>query len=386
MVKHLVWAQVDLDAIAHNVSALRRITDPSARVMAVVKANGYGHGALEVARIALEHGAGALGVARIDEAIELRTAGLKAPILIFGFTPACRANALIDYDLTQAVYSVDVARSYVAAAASRQKKIRVHLKIDTGMGRLGLLPEYNAPPSPSMARQDNVLKAARAISALPELEVDGVYTHFASADSADKRFAHRQLARFLTCLDRFRRDGIAVGVRHAANSAATMEIPESHLDMVRPGIAIYGIYPSDEVDRARVDLRPAMTLKSIVVHLKRVPEAFSISYGRTYRTTQPATIATVPVGYADGYSRAFSSRGYMLVRGRRAPIVGRVCMDHTMLDVSHIPGVGMEDEVVIFGQQADAHLSAEELAAELDTIGYEIVSALTARVPRVAVT
>ena len=379
----LVWAEIDLDAIAHNVRQLRHITDSKARLMAVVKADAYGHGVIKVAQRALENGADVLGVARLNEGIELRKAGIDAPILIFGYTPPSLAPQIIKHDMTQTVWSYQTAQALSVAAVAANRSIKVHLKVDTGMGRLGLLSDCLRP---AHQNTHSIRKAAReveAIAALAGLELEGVYTHFATADCADKAYALKQFEIFMDFLNDLRRAGIVIPVRHAANSAAIIDMPQTHLDMVRPGISIYGLYPSDEVDKSRISLRPAMTLKARVVHLKKVPAGFSVSYGCTYKTPTPTTIASVPVGYADGFSRLLSSQGHMLIGGRRAPIVGRVCMDQTMLDVGHVPDVAIEDEVVIFGRQGDEIISVDEIAALLNTINYEIVSALTNRIHRI---
>jgi len=377
----LVWAEVDLEAIAHNVRELRRITDPGADLMAVVKANAYGHGVIEVTRKALENGADSMGVARIEEGIELRKAGFNESVLIFGYTPPVLAHKLIEFDLTQTVWSYNTAQALSDIAVSFNKQIKTHLKVDTGMGRLGLLPDYRQPPVTEQNLIGNAIREVKSISSLAGLELEGVYTHFATADSTDKTYAGKQLEIFLDFLSKLRRAGINPPLCHAANSAAIIDMPETHLDMVRAGIAIYGLYPSDEVNKRRIALKPAMTLKSKIIHLKRVPPGFNVSYGSIYQTPKSTTIASIPVGYADGFNRLLSSRGHMLVRGRRAPIVGRVCMDQTMLDVGHIPDVNLEDEVVIYGRQGDESITVDEIAASLNTINYEIVSALTARVP-----
>jgi alanine racemase len=380
---HSIWAEIDLQAIAHNVRELRRLTRPEARLMAAVKGNAYGHGAVEVARTAIAHGADALGVARFEEAVELRQAGLDAPILIFGYTPPSLAPRIIDYRLTQTVYALDTARALSAAAQRLGQPLTVHLKVDTGMGRLGLLPDSGRFSSSDIPAPGRAVKEVLQIHHLPGLKLEGIFTHFASVDSADKAFAHQQLGRFTRFLAELEKGGIDGLIRHAANSAAVIDLPGSHLDMVRPGIALYGLYPFDEVCRDRIHLIPAMTLKTRIIHLKKVAAGFKISYGSTYTTPAPTTIATVPVGYADGYSRLLSSRGQMLVRGQRAPIVGRVCMDLTMLDVGHIADVHLGDEVVAFGRQGQALLPADEVAAHIDTINYEIVAGLTARVARI---
>jgi alanine racemase len=380
----LTWAEVDLNAYAHNIRELRRITNPGARLMAVVKANGYGHGAVETARTALQNGAAALGVARIQEAVQLREAGLEAPILIFGYSPLNSAETLIDYELTQTVYSSRTAEALSEQANRRGKKIKVHIKVDSGMGRLGLLLLGDAAGSVTDKGSAAIcLHEVEAIDRLAGLEVEGIFTHFATADSADKSYANRQLERFIHFLEALRREGLNPPTAHAANSGALIDMPGSHLDMVRPGIATYGLYPSDEVNKGRMDLIPVMTLKSRIIHLKKVPAGFAVSYGCTYKTKKNTTIATVPVGYADGLNRLLSSSGHMLVHGQKMPIVGRVCMDLTMLDVGTLAGVEMEDEVVVFGQQGNEAITADEIAAELNTINYEVVTSITSRVPRV---
>jgi alanine racemase len=378
----LVWAQIDLKAIAHNVGELRRITQPEARLMAVVKANGYGHGAIEVAQCALKNGAATLGVARIEEGIRIREAGIQAPILIFGYTLPERTADLLEYDLTQTVYTYASARVLSQTATSLKKKIKIHLKVDTGMGRLGLLPQ-NFQGDNSAALAADAIEETLAIADLDGLELEGIFTHFATADSADKTYAEDQLDLFMNFLNRLRKAGLEPPVRHAANSAALIDMPQSHLDMVRPGIASYGLYPSDEVDKKHVSLKPAMALKARIIHLKKVPAGFKVSYGSTHQTPKATTIATIPIGYADGLNRLLSSSGQMLVHGQRAPIIGRVCMDLTMLDVGHIDNVQMGDAVVIFGQQNSGSITVDEIASSLNTINYEIVSTITARVPRI---
>jgi alanine racemase len=351
--------------------------------MAVVKANGYGHGAVEVARTALANGAEWLGVARLAEAVHLRQAGFGVPILVFGYTPPADAGQLIDFDLRQSVYSREAAQAYSAAASARGERIRLHLKVDTGMGRLGLVPAALSGYPPGQAVGADFIGAATAIARLPGIEAEGIFTHFAASDSADASYANGQLSLFFEVLSALHAHGLEFAVRHAANSAAVITIPESHLDLVRPGIALYGLAPSHEIDLGRISLKPAMALKTRIIHLKAVPAGTRISYGLTYRTPAPTLIGTIPAGYADGYRRLFSSRGEMLVHGRRVPVLGRVCMDLTMLDLGAVPEARIEDEVVIFGRQGDESISADHLARELGTINYEIVCDVSARVPRV---
>ena len=379
----LIWAEIDLSAIAANVRELRRITRPQARLLVAVKANAYGHGLVEVARRSVASGADALGVARLPEALALRQAGVDAPILVLGYTPPNGADALVRHGLIQTVYSVDTARGYAEHLARTGGRLRVHLKVDSGMGRLGLLPDARRYAPPGVDIAGNALKETLEIARLKGLDLEGVFTHFASADSADKTYAEQQFAVYLDFLDHLKNAGLEIPVRHAANSGAIIDMPHTHLDMVRAGISLYGLYPSEEVDRSKIALKPALSLKARIIHLKAVAAGFPVSYGMTHTTAKPTTIATVPVGYADGYNRRLSNRGSMLVNGVRAPIAGRVCMDLTMLDVGHIPEVRLEDEVVVLGRQGNDAISADEIAGLLGTINYEITSAITARVPRI---
>jgi alanine racemase len=345
--------------------------------MAVVKANAYGHGMIEVARQSLENGAEALGIANIEEGIQLRKAGIDAPVLIFGYTPPTHAKRLIEFDLTQTVYSYETSRALSEALSAYGKKIKVHIKVDTGMGRLGLLRGI----------KNNSLSEAESISRLPMLELEGVYTHFATADKSDRFYAGKQFEIFMDFLNQLRIAGLEIPVTHAANSAAIINMPETHLNMVRAGISIYGLYTSEEVDRSIINLKPAMELKTKIIHLKKVPAGFKVGYGTTYETEKPTTIATVSIGYADGLNRLLSSKGRMLVcGGQSAPIVGRICMDMTMLDVGEIPGIVMEEEVVVLGKQGNASISVDEIASTINTINYEVVSTIMERVPRIYVT
>ena len=371
--EHVIQADIDLSALKHNVRALKAHIGPGVKLAAVVKANAYGHGAVQVARAALEKGADFLTVARFSEAVELRNAGITAPILMFGHTPSSCASQMAEMNLTPAVNSLREARELSEAVSALKKTITVHVKIDTGMGRIGLREES----------VDDIVSEVFMINELPGLKQEGIYTHLANADSCNKTHAREQFQLFKQILDTLEEKGLRIPIRHAANSAATLEMPETHLDMVRPGIIIYGLTPSADVDMSIVPLKPVMTLKAKIIHLKNVPENFKISYGSTYVTENPTKIATIPVGYADGYSRLLSSRGTMLIKGEKAPIVGRVCMDLTMIDVGHISDVKVGDEVVIFGRQGEHSLPADELAGLTGSINYEIVSTITSRVPRI---
>lgn len=367
------WAEIDLDAIAGNLRLLLTRTSPGASVMAVVKADGYGHGALEVARTALGAGAAWLGVATADEALALRRAGIVAPLLVLGYTPSSVVAGAVAAGVSLTVFHEDVLESVARAGRRLGQKARVHVKVDTGMGRLGLPPE-------------DVAAFCRLVAAEPWVELEGLFTHFATADSADKTYARQQFERFMGVLDALERGGIRVPVRHAANSAAIIDLPETHLDLVRAGIAMYGLQPSGELVH-HLPLRPAMTWKTRVVHVKRVFKGECISYGCTYRAAADSLIATLPVGYADGYSRSWSNRGAVLLSGRRVPVVGRVCMDQTMVDVTALAAEGVPvrpgDEAVLVGAQGGRFIGADELAEGLGTISYEIVCLVGKRVPRV---
>lgn len=374
----LIWAEIDLNAIAHNVRQLRHITDSKAQLLVAVKANGYGHGAVQVARTALQNGADQLGVARVDEAVALRQAGIQAPILVMGYTSAQKTQLLVDHQLMPALYNLENAEKMSAALTAQERTMACHIKVDSGMGRLGIPCD-----ALKLDGSTSTVKEIMAVAQLPGLELSGLFTHFATADAVDKGFARLQFSRFQQLLADLQAAGLHIPLRHAANSGAIIDMPETHLDMVRAGISVYGLFPSPEVDQSRIDLYPALTLKAKIIHLKQVPAGTKISYGGTWEASKTTTIATIPVGYGDGYSRLLSNRGQMIVRGKRAPIVGRVCMDLTMLDVGHIDGVTMEDEVVLIGRQGEEEISADEIANRLGTINYEVVTSLMARVDRV---
>ena len=364
----LTYAEIDLDAIAHNVRALKAHVGPGVALLAVVKANAYGHGLVEVARTALRHGAAGLCVARVGEGIALRQAGITASILVMAYSRPDEAEAAVAHDLTLGVGDIAVAEAVSAAAVAQGRGATVHVKVDTGMGRFGLLP---AEVLPFLAR----------LTTLPGLRLEGIYTHFATADAADKTYARQQFAAFQRVLAGAEAAGYAIPLRHAANSAATIDLPETHLNAVRPGISLYGLYPSAAVSRD-VPLQPALALKSRVGRVRTLPAGSSIGYDRTFIAPHPMTAALVPVGYGDGYPRLNSGQGAALINGRRAPLVGRVCMDQLVVDISDAGPVALDDEVVLLGRQGDDCITAEELAAWAGTINYAIVTALLPRVPR----
>jgi alanine racemase len=366
------WLEIDLSAIANNTRAMKQLVGPDVRVLVSLKADGYGHGALKVARTALHNGASMLGVATVSEATPLREAGITAPILVFGYVPLWQMREAVRLDLTITLYTLDAARALSRAAMALGKTARVHVKVDTGMSRLGIRSE----------RIDEILALLRAIRELPNLELEGLFTHFAKADSADHTHAHLQLARFQEVLHRIELEGLRPPLVHAANSAATLMLPEARFDMVRPGIALYGLEPSPDV-RLPEEFQPALAFKTQVAQVKLIPAGEGISYGGTFVTEQPTWIAVLPVGYADGFRRAPANWGSVLIHGQEAPLLGRVCMDQSMVDISHIPEVRVGDEVVLIGRQGNAALTAETVAQRLGTINYEVVAEILARVPRV---
>ncbi len=379
----LTRAEIDLKALVHNYRELRRVTAPAADIMAVVKADGYGHGALRVARVALNCGAKFLAVARLNEAVRLRQAGIDAPILLFGYSFPADGAYMAENNIRASINSPASARMLSAEAVRTGKVLKAHIKIDTGMGRLGLLADGLTVGPGAGGQVAGTVKEVLTIASLPSVEVEGIFTHFANADAKDKTHARGQFKRFAVLLEDLDKEGFRAQFRHAANSAAIIEMPETHLDLVRPGVSQYGLWPSDEVDKTLIYLRPVMAIKSTVIQVKSVGPNFAVSYGSTHHTSRPTRIATVPIGYADGFDRILSSKGHMLVKGVRAPIIGQVCMDLTMIDVGHIPDVALEDEVVIMGRQGDEEITADEIAGHAGTINYEIVSSLTSRVPKI---
>ncbi len=335
--------------------------------MAVVKADGYGHGSVEVSRAALESGADCLGVALPEEGAILREAGIDVPILVLGTIQPDEAYKTADSQLEQTVCSMEPVEALDQQARQAGTRINVHIKVDTGMGRIGVKPE-------------DVSAFVRRILKFENLNVKGIFSHFPSADEADKTFSKRQIEIFDQVVRELALSGITIPQKHMANSAAVLDLPQSYYDLARPGIMIYGLYPSDQVSRS-IELEPAMTLKTRISFLKTVPPGTPISYGRTFVTQRETSVATLPIGYGDGYSRLLSGRGEALVNGHRVPLIGRVCMDMCMIDVSQAGNVKPGDEVILFGEE----LSVDEIAAKVGTINYEIVCAVGKRVPRVYV-
>lgn len=366
------WLEIDLSAIARNTRRVKELAGP-ATVLVSLKANAYGHGALRVARVALRNGAEWLGVATVSEARPLREAGVIEPILVFGYTPPWQAREAVRLDLRATVFDLDSAQALAQAAREQGRVARAHVKVDTGMARLGLRAE-DIP---------GIVSFARELRAIPGLEVEGIFTHFATADSRDLTYARRQLERFHATLAALAADGPLPPIIHAANSAALLTLPEARFTMIRAGIAIYGLPPSEEVGLPE-GFSPALAFRTLVAQVKWIPAGEGIGYGATYITDRPTRVATLPVGYADGFRRAPYNWGEVLIRGQRAPLLGRVAMDQCMVDVTAIAGVAQGDEVTLIGRQGDDELTAQAVAQRLGTSAYEVVASLLARVPRLS--
>ncbi len=365
----LTWAEVDLDAIAENTRAMKRWVGDGVEIIAVVKANAYGHGAVPVARTALAAGASRLAVHRLHEGIALRRAGIEAPILVMAPLLPAEAPEVVRWRLTPTLSLPEAARALDAAARATGRPIPVHVEVDTGMGRAGISPEEALP-------------FIRALQEMEGLVLEGLYTHFATADESDPAFAMRQLRRFEAVIAALEAGGIRVPLRHAANSAAAMRFRSAHFEAVRPGLALYGMRPSPEWEPP-FPLRPALTLKSRVVRVWTLAPGESVGYGRTFIADRESRMALVPIGYGDGYLRSLSNRGAVLIRGQRAPVRGRVSMDQIVVEVTGIPDVAVGEEVVILGRQGEAEIRAEDLAAWAGTIHYEITTLISPRVPRI---
>lgn len=361
-------AVIDMDALDHNFREVVSRAEGQ-QVLAVVKARAYGHGAVQMSKRLLRLGADMLGVALVEEGRELREAGIDAPVLVMGATFPEQAEAMVSLKLTPAIYSLPVAQALSEAAYKRRTTINVHVKIDTGMGRIGIAPE-DAPD------------LIATLQKLRNISVQGLMTHFADADLRDKQFASKQMDRFEGLLKALEAKKIKAPVRHAANSAAVLDFRRAFFTMVRPGLMLFGYNPL-EAGALGADLRPVLSLLTRIAFIKKVPTGVPISYGRTFTTKRESAIATLPIGYADGYSRGLSNKGEALVRGMRVPVVGRVCMDMCMIDVTDVPAAREGDDVVVIGSQGGERITADDIAAKTGTIAYEVLCGISSRVPRI---
>lgn len=364
-----VWAEIDLDILANNMRNIKKLAG-NKEVMAVVKADAYGHGALDVAPCLLENGASRLAVAMLTEAVELRNNNITAPIMILGYTPLYLGEELINYDIEQTIYDLDYAKELSSLALSLNKKAKVHIALDTGMGRIGFLPT------------DESFKAICEICTLDGLDVIGIFTHFSSSDEKDKDYTQYQFNQIYDFINKLEDAGVNIPLKHASNSAAIIDLPNTYLDAVRAGIILYGYYPSNEVQKENLSIKPALTLKARIAHVKELESGMYISYNRTFKTSRKSKIATIPIGYADGYIRTLKHEAKVIVNGQLAPIVGNICMDQFMIDVTDIDDVKSGDEVILLGESNGIKFNADDLAKCMNSINYEVLCLLKKRVPR----
>ena len=365
-----VWAEIDLDAIKYNIDSIKRRVDTK-ELIAVVKADAYGHGALDVSKTLVENGATKLAVAVITEAMELRHGNINTPIMILGYTPLEFAADLINYDIEQTIFDLEYAKKLSEIALILGKKAKVHVALDTGMGRIGFLIN------------DNSLNEILKISSLKGLEVVGIFTHFATADESDKNYSNKQYKKFTDFNEKLVSKGVNIPLKHVSNSGAIIDMPNTYLDGVRAGIVLYGYYPSEDVLKQNLDLKKAISIKTQVAHVKILDKNEYVSYGRKFKTERKSIIATLPIGYADGYSRALTGKAKVIINGKFAPVVGTICMDQCMIDVTDIGDVHVGDEIIVLGKDKDLKFDADDMAKAMGTINYEVLCMIKQRIPRV---
>ena len=365
-----VWEEVNLDNLANNMKNIRARVK-SKELFAVVKADAYGHGAVEAAPVLLENGATRLAIAVLSEGVELRKAGLECPIMILGYTPETLFADILEYDLEPTLFGYEYAEKLSKAAAAAGKTVKIHIKVDTGMGRIGFLPN-----------EESVAEAVK-ISKLPSLEIEGLFSHFSTADELNKEYSNFQYKNYTWFMERLLENGVKINIRDIDNSAAIMDLPETNLDGVRPGIIMYGYYPSDEVDKSVLDIKPVMTLKACLLHVKTLEEGQYIGYGRKFKTERKSVIGTIGIGYADGYTRMLSKKAKVIINGKFAPVVGNICMDQCMIDLTDAGEVKAGDEVILMGTDGTLKFDADDIAPLLGTINYEVLCMIGRRVPRV---
>lgn len=365
-----VWAEVDLDIIAMNMRNIKAATKAK-EIFGVVKADAYGHGALDVAPVLLENGATRLAVAVSTEGVELRKSGISCPINVLGVTPPTLFHDIIEYDLQPVVFNYDYAKKLSEFAGERNKTVKIHLAVDTGMGRIGFLPT-----------EDNVIEAVN-ISKLPNIEIEGIFSHFSTSDEADKEYSKLQFEKYKWFIGKIEEKGLYIKLKNIANSAAVTDLPETHMDGIRPGIILYGYYSSEEVNKNSIYIKPAMTWKANILHIKTLGPGQYIGYGRKFKTERESVIGTLGVGYADGYTRLLSGKAKVIINGKFAPVVGNICMDQCMIDLTDIGDVKVGDEVILMGSQGDLKFDADDIAECIGTIKNEVVCMPGKRVPRV---
>jgi len=365
-----VWVEVDLDALEYNVKNIKNLIN-NKDMIAVVKADAYGHGALDIIPTLIKNGVNRLAVAVIAEAIEFRKKNINIPIMILGSTPLEYSEELINYDIEQTVFNLEYAEELSKIAVKMGKRAKVHIALDTGMGRIGFL------------QNEKSINEVEKICRLKGIEVIGIFTHFATADEENKEYSNYQFNKFTSFIKELERRGIHIPIKHCSNSGAIMDLPETYLDAVRAGIILYGYYPSNEVNKEVLDLKPVLSLKAKISHVKELDKDMYISYGRTFKTEKKSVIATIPIGYADGYSRLLSGKVKVIVNGKLANVVGRICMDQCMVDVTDVGNVKVSDEVTLLGNDGDIKFNADDIAEIMGTINYEILCMIKQRIPRV---
>lgn len=365
------WVEIDLNALRHNLFAIQKKIGPQVKIMGIVKADAYGHGDYEISRVLLKHGVTMLGIAILEEGIQLRDKGIRAPLLLFGGIFEEQIDTIIHYHLIPSVYDLQLAGVLSKRAQYYQKTVNVHVYVDTGMGSIGV-------------RYDKAVAFVKSLYDMKNLSVGGIYTHCSCSDEKESAYTDLQISRFRDVLARLDEIKIPIAVRHMANSGAIIGHPHAYFTMVRPGLSLYGLYPSDEVSRD-IGIRPVMSLKTRVIHIKEMEPGDTVGYGRAHTVTKPARVATLPFGYDDGYNRLLSGQGQVIIRGTRAPIIGRICMDQCFVDVSHVQGSTVGDEVVVYGSQGQETISIETVAKQLNTIPYEVACHVSKRVPRISI-
>lgn len=368
------WAEINLSAADYNIKKIKEKVGPGKEIIGVIKADGYGHGAIKMAEVLRENDIKIFAVATLQECIALREAGAMEEIIMLGLTPDMYADTIVKYNITPTVNSFENAKAISDEAAKHGVEVRGLVAVDTGMGRIGYLPE-----------DEYAIDDIKKIDSLSNFAIKGLFSHFATADEADKTFANKQVARYNAFVDKLQEEGLTLPVKTIANSAAIMELPQAHFDAVRPGIILYGCYPSGEVDKNQLDIKPVMSVKANIVHIKKVPVGFSCGYGRKFIAERESVIGTITLGYADGYPRPFSKDAKVIVNGQFAPIAGNICMDQCMIDLTDVDGVKVGDEVIIMGSDGNLTILADDIAKATGTINYEIVCAFGQRLPKVYV-
>jgi len=366
------WAEIDLDNVVHNIQQIRNIVSPKTKICAVLKADAYGHGVIEMAKICAQNGIAYVAVSMLDEAIQLRNSGFDLPILVLGYTEPKRASEIIYNDIVHTIFSRSLAQALSDAAIKMGKSVKIHIKVDTGMSRVGFLSGYEG------------IKNIIQISKMPGLILEGIFTHFASADEQDTTYTDMQFERFISICEELNRVGIHIPVKHVCNSAGILQCKNMHLDMVRPGIILYGLYPSSYLASYSIKFRPAMRLKANVAMIKDLEAEVPIGYNRTFTTAKKSRIAVVPIGYADGYPTLLNNTGKVLIKGEFAPIAGKICMDQCMIDITNMnTEVKVGDEVILFGEQGAHKIEVSDIASQTGMLHYELVCNIGKRIPRV---